>query len=89
MKKLITLSAIIAVILSAMITVFTGQMNFKDVPENAWYYNDVKLAVESGIVNGKSEDTYCPNDKLTYAEAIKLAACMHQREVEGIVTLQG
>ena len=89
MKKIVTLFAATAVTLSTAITSFAAGMAFKDVSEEAWYYNDVKLAVESGVVNGKSPDTYCPDDKLTYAEAIKLAACMHQREMEGSITLTG
>ena len=45
-------------------------------------------AVESGLINGKTATTYCPNDNLTYAEAVKLAACMHQKYTSGSVTLQ-
>lgn len=33
-------------------------MNFDDVKPDAWYYNDVKTAVESGLVNGKSKTSY-------------------------------
>ena len=87
MRKFITLFAATAVTFGTVVTSFAGGMTFTDVSSEAWYYNDVKLAVESGVVNGKSVDTYCPDDKLTYAEAIKLAACMNQREVEGSITL--
>ena len=60
---------------------------FIDVSPEAWYYNDVKLAVDGGLVNGKTATTYCPNDYLTYAEAVKLAACMYQKNTTGVVTL--
>ncbi len=61
---------------------------FKDVEEGEWYYSSVKEAYELGLVNGKdSVDTYKPNENMSYAEAIKLAACMHQRYTTGSVTL--
>ena len=61
--------------------------SFTDVPESEWYYNDVKIAYESGLISGKSDTSFAPGDNLTYAEAVKLAACMHQLYTEGKVTL--
>lgn len=61
---------------------------FTDVPASAWYYADVKSAWEKGLVNGKGASTFCPNDNMTCAEAIKLAACMHQKYHTGSVTLK-
>jgi len=60
---------------------------FTDVPESEWFYNDVKIAWESGLINGKSDTIFAPADDLTYSEAIKLAACMHQLYTTGSVTL--
>ena len=60
---------------------------FVDVKDTAWYRNDIVAAVKLGIINGKSETIFAPDDYLTYAEAVKLAACMNQRSVEGKVTL--
>jgi len=61
------------------VTVVTGDApKFTDVPQNQWYYSDVCYAVQKGFVNGISETIYAPENKLTIAEAIKLAACMHQ-----------
>jgi len=60
---------------------------FNDVPRSAWYYSDVKTAFESGLISGKTATTFAPNSNLTYAEAVKLAACMHQRHQTGSVTL--
>ena len=61
---------------------------FSDVPETAWYHNDVVAAVSLGLINGKTPTLFAPNDNLTYAEAIKLAACMNQYSKEGKVTLK-
>ena len=60
---------------------------FTDVKDNAWYRNDIVAAVSLGVINGKSETIFAPDDNLTYAEAIKLAACMNQRSLHGKVTL--
>ncbi|MBQ4645264.1 MAG: S-layer homology domain-containing protein, partial [Clostridia bacterium] len=49
---------------------------YVDVPEDAWYHDEVVGAVYTGIINGKSATEFKPDDLLTYAEAIKLAACM-------------
>ena len=60
---------------------------FIDVPEDAWYHDEVVKAVDTGIINGKNATEFKPDDLLTYAEAIKLAACMNQVYLTGAVTL--
>ena len=64
-----------------------ADMPFTDVPESEWYYNDVKIAYNFGLINGKTQTTFAPADNLTYAEAVKLAACMHQLATIDAVTL--
>ena len=65
----------------------TGSFPFTDVPGNVWYYNDVKDSFNTGLIDGKTATTFAPNADLTYAEAVKLAACMHQRYLTGKVSL--
>lgn len=60
---------------------------FTDVPETAWYHKWVQGAHRMGLINGKSETTYVPDANMTWAEAVKLAACMHQLYHNGAVTL--
>ena len=62
-------------------------LRFTDVSPEAWYYSDVKIAADSGLVNGKTETTFCPDEYLTWAEAVKLAACMNQIYLTGSVYL--
>lgn len=70
------------------VTVNSGAApRFTDVPDNQWYYSDVCYAVQKGLVNGRSLTLYAPEDNLSIAEAIKLAACMHQLYRNGSVTL--
>lgn len=91
MKKARRIIAVLtaAVLVLAMVpsTGFAA-LSFSDVPESAWYYSEVQNAVALDLINGKTPTTFAPNDNLTYAEAVKLAACMHQRNQEGSVTLK-
>ena len=60
---------------------------FTDVPEKAWYAEDVRVAYATGLINGKSETSFAPTKNITYAETVKLAACMHQLYLDGTVSL--
>ncbi|MCR5262254.1 MAG: S-layer homology domain-containing protein, partial [Clostridiales bacterium] len=78
-----------AVLTAALLTasVFAEGLTFIDVPEDEWYYADVEKAVSSGLISGKSEEIYAPDDFLTLAETVKLAACMNELYTAGAVTL--
>lgn len=89
MKK--TLSLILALILC--LGLFTGfasaaGLPFTDVPSAQWYYSDVKNAYDMSLINGRSATLFVPDGYLTYAEAVKLAACMNERYQTGAVTLK-
>ena len=60
---------------------------FTDVRRGVWYFSAVMNAYADRLVNGSSATTYSPNGLLSYAECIKLAACMHQRRHTQSVTL--
>jgi len=61
---------------------------FIDVPANHWAYQSIFDAYKQGLVNGKEGALYAPDGNLTYAEAIKLAACIHQLQTGGSVTTE-
>ena len=69
------------------ITPTTLKVPFTDMPNGAWYYNDVLAAWNVGLVNGRTETSYAPTGNVTLAEAIKLAASMNQLYTEGKVSL--
>lgn len=73
---------------SVFVTAGTG-MKFADVGSDAWFYDYVLYTVERGLVEGKSDISFAPDANLTFAETIKLAACMHQLYYDGKVTLVG
>lgn len=68
-------------------TVESYKFPFKDVEKGAWYRKDVEIAHKNGLVNGKSDTMFYPNDNMTYAEAVKLACAMHQLYHDKKVTL--
>lgn len=87
MKKMISMLLAFVMSFSIATVSLADEVNFSDVTENDWFYDDIQTVVRLGLINGKSADCYAPNDNLTYAEAIKLAACMNQFYTEGAVTL--
>ena len=48
--------------------------SFTDVDQDKWYYDDVMLAVQNDLIEGKTSTLFYPDDNMTYAEAITLAA---------------
>ena len=50
---------------------------FWDVQNHAWYAMSVQAGYEYGILSGKTAAAFSPGDGLTYAEAVKTAACLN------------
>jgi len=46
----------------------TVKLPFEDVPEDAWFYKHILHLYASGIINGKSDTEFKPNDFITRAE---------------------
>lgn len=86
-KRLLSLILVLVLALG-IAPMALAAMPFVDIAPDAWYNSDVSNAYEMGLINGKTATTFAPDDNLTYAEAVKLAACMHQRYTVGAVTLQ-
>ena len=58
---------------------FPGIMGhpFTDVDNAAWYAEAVDAAYNTGIINGKTENTFEPDATMTCSEAAKIAASIH------------
>ena len=67
---------------------FVGNMPFVDVPVSAWYADAVRDAWANGLIDGVNATHFDPDGSLTVAQAIKLAAALHQRIENGTVTLK-
>ena len=50
---------------------------FSDVAQDAWYAGDVADIQQYGLINGHPDGTFRPQEKLTLAQAITLAARTH------------
>ena len=61
---------------------------FTDVKGTDWFIDDVIYAYDKGLIDGTSPTTFSPNSNLTYAQAITLAARMHQLYTKGEITLE-
>lgn len=67
-----------------------AEMKFTDVPEDAWYYKNVKNVVLSGQMKGTSETTFEPDKTVTRAElaaVIDRINSAHQKEIEHLLTM--
>lgn len=49
-----------------------GELPFKDVKESDYYYIPVLWAAEHSIVNGITQTTFCPGDKITRQQIAKI-----------------
>lgn len=84
----VTVSEVSKIYTYGSVTVTGGSLcTFTDVTESNWFYDYVVYAVKKGLVNGRSTTVFDPENNMTIAEAIKIAACMHQLYNEGKVTL--
>lgn len=66
----------------------SGALTFKDVPDNSWFFPHVAYAAHNKLVDGRTALAYEPDANLSIAEAIKLAACIHQIYYQGSVSLK-
>jgi hypothetical protein len=64
---------------------YSGQ--FTDVPSSQWYADEVQLVYEYGLIDGLTQTTFCPDENLTIAQAVKLAAVLHSIYNTGTSTL--
>ena len=64
-----------------------ASLPFTDVAVSDWYYASVRSAWENRLIDGVTETKYAPDQTLTVAQAVKLAAALHQLEMNGKVAL--
>lgn len=50
------------------------EITFDDVADGAWYADYVKMAADAGLIKGKGEGKFAPDENMTIAEAITLAS---------------
>ncbi|MBO4897862.1 MAG: S-layer homology domain-containing protein [Clostridia bacterium] len=48
------------------------EFTFEDIPEDAWYVDDIRWAAEHGIIKGYDDKTFGPDDKITREQAVAM-----------------
>ncbi len=85
MKKLLTLTLTAAILVCAFALSASAAFDktrsydgqFDDVSETAWYAPSVKTCYEMGLISGQSQTTFNPQGMFTVAQALTVAARMH------------
>lgn len=58
-----------------------GTEQFTDVKEDDWFYTDICIGIREGYIQGKSKDTFAPNDNITRQEvAMILTNIMNNKD---------
>lgn len=83
-KKFLPLVLALALCMAAlpMTALADTTTGFGDIPEGAWYAGDVKTMADADIIDGIGNNLFAPNQNVTVAETIKLAATIHAKLTE-------
>ena len=61
----------------------TYHNSFRDISKDFWYYDSVTSVYEYGLMNGTTETTFSPDQRVTSAQAITLSARMRKLYITG------
>lgn len=77
------LKKILAIVLGFVSFLFpnvpVATVEFNDVAKDSWYYNDVMLSLENGIVSGRTDNMFEPESKLEIGEAVVAVSKLHAK----------
>lgn len=82
MKKLLSVFVSIVILAGILSTTVLAETPFKDVDEDAWYYEAVNEAYNAGFFNGVSENTFAPDAVMSRAMFVTVLANMTSDYVE-------
>lgn len=69
---------------SAMHIENTAKLNFSDVNNSEWFYNEVQKSVASGFFSGYENNTFRPNNPIKREEVAKVVSCaMTSGDIDG------
>jgi len=77
MKRLLSILLTLAMLMSTFMLTATATaegsaLPFTDVKASKWYYDAVKTVWEEGIMEGKSEGIFAPNEPMTRAQIVTI-----------------
>ncbi len=64
---------------ATLVTETPAAPTFTDVPENAWYAENVSAAAQSGLIAGFGDNSFDPAGKLTWAQTVTFAVRVAQK----------
>lgn len=67
---------------------FAESLPFIDVNSKVSYYEALKIGYGSGVIHGISNNLYKPEDPVTHAQVIKLAACIDELRKKGSISFR-
>ncbi len=70
MKKQITITILVALVLCMAVSAFAKQ--FPDVEESHWAFEYINTLSDEGVINGYQDGTFRPSGTITRAEFLKL-----------------
>ncbi|MEG0181476.1 MAG: N-acetylmuramoyl-L-alanine amidase [Peptostreptococcaceae bacterium] len=65
-----------------------GSNSFKDVKSDQWYYDEVLIAINHGYINGYSDNTFKPNEKISREEVAKIIATITNKKGDGVLNFK-
>lgn len=48
---------------------------FTDVPAEHWAYQSISFLFDNGVVSGRTENTFCPDERIRREEFVKMVVC--------------
>lgn len=77
-EKLVTRAEFAAMVNRAAGYTEAGSVVFSDVAESNWYYKDVSIASNMGIINGYPDNTFDPNGIINHEQAVKILVSVYE-----------
>ena len=77
MKKMVSLFLALVLCLGLAAPAFAADSFFADVPTDAWYAEAVNAMAKGGLVNGKGDGLFHPDDTITYGEFAAILARLY------------
>lgn len=71
--KIVIFLMIILLLFPSFISANNLKTSFSDVNRKNWYYNTIMELNEKGIISGYGDNTFRPNENITFGEFLKLA----------------
>ena len=89
MKRILSIFLILAMLMSTFMLTATANaegsaLPFSDVKASKWYYDAVKTVWEEGVMEGKADGVFAPNEPMTRAQIVTIFYRLAERFETGL-----